>query len=431
MRRVLLTLAQLAAFMAMAPVPAGAQTADDFFSPDELHEIRITIHSSDWERLKERYLENTYYPCEIRWRDLVVENVGIRSRGFGSRRPTKPGLRVDFDRYAPDQEFLGLKSVVLDNLTQDPSMMHETIAMRFFGRMGLPAPRQAHARLYVNDTYVGLYGVVESVDKKFLGRVFGADDQGGVENDGYLFEYRYQEGEPWFFNYLGRELDPYKKLFKPQTHERSADETLYRPIEEMLRAIEESPSTIWEELVSEFLDLGLFMRHVAVEAFLAEWDGILGYAGANNFYLYRFENKKRMQLIPWDKDNTFRALDYPLFSGIQDNHITRMAMQFSGLSGVFMQTLLDAAASAQESASEADARGWMEAEVDKVANLIWDAAIEDPVKAYTNDEFVAAVDAMRDFSRRRSVWVQCDVYREIDPGRVGPECFTFDTAHRR
>ena len=70
----------------------------------------------------------------------------IRSRGLGSRAGL-PGLRVDFDRYGrPDA--VGLTSVVLCNNTQDPSSLHERVAMRP-ARM-LPASRTAHARLFVN-----------------------------------------------------------------------------------------------------------------------------------------------------------------------------------------------------------------------------------------------------------------------------------------
>ena len=32
--------------------------------------------------------------------------------------------------------------------------MHERIGMLFFNRMGVPAPREAHTRLYVNNAYV-------------------------------------------------------------------------------------------------------------------------------------------------------------------------------------------------------------------------------------------------------------------------------------
>ena len=39
------------------------------------------------------------------------------------------------------------------------------------------------------------------------------------------------------------------------------------------------------------IDLGGFMRYIAVENFLAEQDGLLGNWGVNNFYLYRFQKQ--------------------------------------------------------------------------------------------------------------------------------------------
>ena len=47
--------------------------------------------------------------------------------------------------------------------------------MLFFRRMGLKAERQAHARLFFNNRYAGLYTIVESVDKVFLKKNFGED----------------------------------------------------------------------------------------------------------------------------------------------------------------------------------------------------------------------------------------------------------------
>jgi spore coat protein CotH len=93
-----------------------------------LHDVRLVLHSSDWQNLKNNFLDNTYYPTDLSWGGVTVRNVGIRSRGLGSRSPVKPGLRVDFDRYASGQRFLGAKSIILDNLTQDPSMMREVLS---------------------------------------------------------------------------------------------------------------------------------------------------------------------------------------------------------------------------------------------------------------------------------------------------------------
>ena len=137
-------------------------TRSGFFDDAVVHEIRLVINSTDWQSLKDHYLDNTYYPCDFRWQGQVVRNVGIRSRGTGSRSGVKPGLRVDFNRYTTNQQFLGLKSVILRNNTQDPSNLHERLSMLLFRRMGLPASREAYTTLYVNNEYVGLYTIVES-----------------------------------------------------------------------------------------------------------------------------------------------------------------------------------------------------------------------------------------------------------------------------
>ena len=208
----------LAGLLAL-PAAALAQTADELFDDSQVRDVRITINSKDWAALKQNFKENIYYPCSIQVLGVTYHNVGIRSRGLGSRSETKPGLRVDADRYAVDQTIAGLKSFVLDNLVQDPSMLKERLTMAFFRRMGLPAPREAHARLYINNQFSGLYAVVEAIDKGFVGRTFGEDNHGGTENDGYLFEYDYTK--EYKFEYMGSNLDEYK-IFDPKTHENQA-----------------------------------------------------------------------------------------------------------------------------------------------------------------------------------------------------------------
>ena len=115
------------------PAPAPS---DPFFDDTVIHEIRLAINTKDWSTLKTNFLLNDYYPCDFKWGSTTVRNVGIRSRGTGSRSGVKPGLRVDFDRYTTNQKFLGLKSFVLRNQTQDSSGIHERVAMLFFRRQG-------------------------------------------------------------------------------------------------------------------------------------------------------------------------------------------------------------------------------------------------------------------------------------------------------
>ncbi len=273
--------------------PSGQGTAD-LFDATTLQRVDLWVNSRDWEKLKQDFLENQYYPADLTWRDQTVRNVGIRSRGVASRSGTKPGLRVDFDRYATDQRYLGLKSLVLDNLTQDPSGVHETVSMWLYARMGIPAPREAHARLYVNGEYAGLYAVIEPVDKVLLARVFGSDGDDTL-NDGYLYEFD-KAGE-WNFSYLGPGLDPYKAYFQPKTHDSQPDEELYRPIETIVRLANETPPSELAAAIGPYLDLPGFVRYLAVQNFVAENDGFLGQWGINNFYLYRLEHSNRHVLI--------------------------------------------------------------------------------------------------------------------------------------
>src|SRR4030095_4498983 len=120
--------------------PAAAQTSDDLFDPTVLHDIQLTMKPGDWETLQENYLNDTYYPADMQWREVVIAQVGVRSRGSGSRNKRKPGLKVDFGRYL-DQTAFGLKSIVLANAIQDPSMLAQRVGLGMFARMGMPSSR--------------------------------------------------------------------------------------------------------------------------------------------------------------------------------------------------------------------------------------------------------------------------------------------------
>ena len=52
----------------------------------------------------------------------------------------------------------------------------------------------------MNNSYAGVYGIVESVDKASLKRMFG-EQSDNSENEGYLFEFKWIR--PYYFEYLG------------------------------------------------------------------------------------------------------------------------------------------------------------------------------------------------------------------------------------
>jgi spore coat protein CotH len=378
----------------------GSDPADPFFDDAVVQDIRLAINTRDWESLKEHFEDNTYYPCDFRWATQVVRNVGIRSRGTGSRSGVKPGLRVDFDRYSTDQKFLGLKSFLLRNNTQDASNMREVLSMGLFRRLGFKASREAFARLFVNNTYAGLYTIVESIDKAFLQKNLD-------ENDGYLYEYDFDEANriPFAFEYLGADPASYvPQPFKPETHESDPQPEV---LERFLWTVNEAGDAAWRQMMTEFIDLTQFMRHLGVENFLAEEDGITGDYGPNNFYFYRYEGQHLFTFLPWDKSNTFwEGPEYWIFRNIKDgaesgrNRLVLRALKYDDLLGTYLDTLLEAAASAEETAESPV--GWLEQTAARYYELIRSAARADTAKPFSNEEFEQAFLDLKSFASKRS-----------------------------
>ncbi len=310
-RQILATLSMVAVLGAVPTLGATEGPASDVLFDDRVvHDIRVSMHSADWARLRETYMTDTYYPADVSWDGHVVRNAGIRSRGFGSRDARKPGLKLDFNRYVSGQELAGLKGVVLDNFRQDPAMLKETVSMRLFARMGLVTPRAVHARVFVNDEYLGLFAAIELVDKSFLRSTVG-------EDDGYLYDFEW-DGE-YRLTWLGHDPRAYASMFKPETHETQPPEHVFGTLVEMITAVNRTSRDAWPQVLPRFFDVEHLMAYVAVESFLSDHDGLAGDWGINNFYLYRYAESERFVFIPWDKDVNFREPGRDVEAGFEGN----------------------------------------------------------------------------------------------------------------
>jgi spore coat protein H len=400
-KRIVIVLAGLAAAgtltVAQTTSP-GPVLAAELFDSLELQRVDLRLNSTDWLKLQQNFLSNEYYPADIVFNGQTARNVGIRSRGLGSRNERKPGLRVDMNRYADGQTFLGEHAFVLDNLTQDPSMVRETVVMKLFARLGIPAPRESHVLLYINNTFAGVYAAVEEIDKRFLARIYGivAED---TQNDGYLFEFNFVE--PWYFTYLGADLEQYKLRFDAKTKENRPDQEKYGPIEELVRFTNELPADQLQSGIGDRLDLPAFMRYVAAQAYVAQNDGFLGYAGMNNFYFYRLEGSPQHVFLAWDEDNAFETIDYPIMSRIEENVLMRKAMQVPELREAFFNGIRAAIASADEPTGP-NQRPWLEFEITRQLDLIAQSVRDDQNKPYTVVDHENDRSMMIDFAQNRS-----------------------------
>jgi uncharacterized protein (TIGR03437 family) len=409
----------VAIFGAQAAALAQTPTTADLFNGSVLHQVNITMLDADWQALKAAYESDTPFNVgTFQWTGAggltaSATNFQMHNRGHGSRSPIKPGLHLTFDAIVKGQTFLGLSSLELKPNTQDASMLHERISMLLFGRMGIPCSREVHARFYVNGEYIGVYLLVEYPDATFLTRIFN-------ENTGY--EYNYVPGDwagipngGYHFEFLGTDLTKYASAtvatpFDPETHSNAPDTVT---LEGMIQTINQEPDATFLSAMAPYLDLNLFLTHIAVETYVADFDCILGDVfGMNNFHFYRFVNQQLSQFIPWDKDNAFDWTERPVLQNANQNVLMRRLMAVPAYEKYYFEALVKTAMSA------GGAGGWMQQEATREYNQIQQAAYDDPNKLYlnagvllpsTNAMFDAGAAYVETFATARTQFVMTDI----------------------
>lgn len=382
--RVAVVLASLTMAATAGAARASAQTADHLFDDRTLHDLRLYIHERDLDALRVHFDASMFFPVDVVWGGVRVTTAGVRSRGLASRNAAKPALLLDFDRYRSGQTFLGLTELALDNLVTDPSSLREAAAMALFRGLAQPAPREAFTRLYINDAYQGVYAIVESIDAAFLAR-------SGYDPASYLFEKVYVGR---FYGEERGSLKAYAQLFEARAREVESDSVLYGPIRELFEEVNHGSGGSWRGRVGRYLDLDQFVTHVAIEMFLAEEDGVLGFAGMANFYMHR-SGAGPHRLIPWDKDRTFDSIAFPIFTRASENALFKRAMTHEDLRARYLDVLEQCARAAADG-------GWLETEIRRLAGIVSPAIREDPLKPYSNEQHDAAVAFLIEFARQRS-----------------------------
>ena len=392
--RIRLLALMLAIALCAPPLTLSAQSgasptsAETLLDGSALNDIWLHINGRDWQDLHTRYQEGTYYPLDFEWQGVKVRNAGIRVRGNTTRNDHKPSFRIDFNRYVDGQDLFGLKAIVLNNSWHDPSMLHDDLSMRTFRRMGIPAPRQAHVRIYVGAAreYAGVYVISEEVSKTFLTANFG-------EDNGYLYEFHRQDGDNYGFQEQP-DLGWYVPRFGPKTHETESIANLYIPVRTLVEAVNDARQDNLEDRLGEYLDVSTFITELAVQNFMAQTDGLVGGVGMNNFYLYRFAGRRLSMLIPWDQDNSFSRMDMPPSENLGSNVLTAKIWDEPKYRAAYLTRLLDIA--------DLVSTSWLEQEAARQYEQIRAAVYEDPLTPYSRDDFDQANAFVQQFARERS-----------------------------
>lgn len=414
-----------ASILAMAPAAFAQIEAIPFFDDTMVQQVYLTVGASDWSSLLEYYNADTYYSASFSWNG-IVEEVGIRQHGHGSRSSVKPNLDINFAHYAKHQTFLGLPFILLKANNEDPSNLHEWLSMKFFRMMGLPAPREAPAQLYVNGQYFGFYMIVEHEDTTFLRRNFG-------ESGGYLYEWEF--GNNYEFENLGADPSLYAPFLKLKTGQAAPDLQTFC---NLVQVINQPSSPIFTDAdfiaaLSQYIDPKAYLTYAAADNVLAEEDGLVGgVVGMNNFFLYQFQGTSFYQLITWDKALTFSDWSRDIMAGFTlPPNINPLAQRLIGIPE-YLNFYLGQVSKAANLLGGAG--GWADIEVAFEDGVIGSAASNDPNKqcmeagtlvSCGTADFQNGVQGMHAFLAARSSFVLPAVEVEgFQPLAVDPQIST-------
>jgi len=378
----------LALVMALAGAPS-ARAGDPIFNQAVLHEFRIVMDASDWKSLRQEFRSNTYYAANISVDGEVLQQVGIRSRGKGSRNADKPGLLVDTNKYVSNQEFHGVKKLVLDNVVQDNTFLHEPLAYPVFEAMGIASPQISYTRVTVNDEFWGVYWLIENIDKNFLAARFG-------EKAGNLYKYEYVED----YRFTDKGSDP--KVYTPLFKAESPDSPDMTALVQFIQTANSAPEAGFVAAIAPYLDVDRFLTYIAVENAIAGQDGFLGLQGMNNFYTYQLQGTTKFVFIPWDQDTTFVSANWSVLQRTDTNVLVRKLLADPAKKQFYLDQVKTAAARAVNTA-------FLTPKLEANYGVMRNAVLADTKKPFTNDEFEGGVNGIRGVIAARQPDIQAQI----------------------
>jgi spore coat protein H len=292
----------LALCFAWPSVLFAAGPGDELFTNGLIHRLQITIPTENISALRTNARE--YVHATIR-DGTNVYPVGIHLKGsVGSFRGIdgKPGLTISFDKFMPEQRFLGLRKIHLNNSVEDPSYMNELIGNELFRAAGVPAPRVTHGLVELNGRPLGLYVLKEGFAEEFLARYFRHPDGNlyDIARDGHDVDEQMEKA-------LGR--GPNDRSDLDALTAAAVEPDLDRRLSSLQRV----------------LDLDRFISFMAMEILLGHRDGYC--LARNNFRVYEDVDSGRMVFFPHGMDVLFgnaRALVQPVMKGLVARAITEV-----------------------------------------------------------------------------------------------------------
>ena len=270
------------------------------FDDSQVATIEITVNPEDlqWMYDSANIWSDSLHPCRVHFKnaviDTIINDVGLRLRGNTSRRAAKKSFKLSFNSFVHGRKFYGVEKLNLNGEHNDPSIIRSKLCWNLFAKIGLRGSHAAHAAVYINGAYYGLYILVEHIDENFLKQYFH-------HPNGNLWKCLW----PADLNYRGdapQDYYPYYDETRPYELKTNRSQYDYRPLAHLIRILNKTTDEQFVDSLLSIFDVKDLFKYFSINLLVGSWDDY--WSLMNNYYLYYDYQTQKFHLIPYDYDNT-------------------------------------------------------------------------------------------------------------------------------
>ena len=292
------------------------QPSDSLFRENNLPIFEIKLPTGALDYINSDPSAEIYVEGSLTYNGETISPIGIRYKGSvgafvggvsgedwanpsGRKTATKLSMKLKIDWKGYHSTFYNLKTLQLHSMNLDNSQMHDRLGYWLFRKMGVPAPRCIHTKLYINGEYNGLFSLVEQIDEQFTDYHF-SDGSGNL----------YKEVWPLKSN---NSIQTDKKLYKGLVTN-NFQGTNIGIIKNFAQNILDANDSEIQSVINANMNLNKTIALAVVDRAIRNDDGPFhwycdwGSCEPHNFFWYENPSTNKIHLIPWDLDNAFENI---------------------------------------------------------------------------------------------------------------------------
>jgi len=291
----------------VSPADVASHGDKSLYDPSVIRTLFIDFESPDWrEEMGDFYRTDVEVPATLTVDGKTYPQVGLSYRGqssyFTVDADHKRSLNLTVDLVDGKQRVLGYKTLNLLNAHEDPTYLH-TVLYSHLARKHMPAPKANYVKVVINGESWGLFVNAQQFNKESVSEWYG---------DGKAARWKVpgSPGGRAGLNYLGDNVDDYKKLFDIKTKD---DAESWQALIKLCKTLDKTPLEKLEEELAPQLDIDEALWFLALENVLVNGDGY--WVRASDYSLVR-DAKGKFHVIPHDMNEAFQpAMGPGMFGG--------------------------------------------------------------------------------------------------------------------